>query len=99
MPERDKKEIRLLVVDDEASVRDMLRFELNALGYQVSVAGDGAEAVAFVRSHPVDLVITDMKMPKMDGVQTLDEIKKIDPSIPVIVLTGFGTLETAVATM
>ncbi len=99
MPKRGKEEIRILVVDDEPGMRDLLSFELGSQGYQVFTADDGLEAIAKVRSQPIDLVISDIKMPKMDGVTALEEIKRINPAIEVIMATGFGTIETAVTAM
>ncbi len=101
MTQRKKDEIRILVVDDEPGLRDFLSYELGSQGYQISTVGDGAEAVALVRGNPeaYDLVISDMKMPKMDGVTMLEEIKKINPRIEIIMATGFGTIETAVSAM
>lgn len=94
-----KKEIRILVVDDEQGMRDLLSYELGSQGYQIFTANDGLDALSKIRSQPVDLVISDIKMPKMDGVTMLGEIKKINPDIEVIMATGFGTIETAVNAM
>jgi signal transduction histidine kinase/DNA-binding response OmpR family regulator len=99
MAQKDKKETRILIVDDEPGIRDLLQFELGSQGYQISTASDGMDAVAMVRSQPFDLVISDIKMPRMDGVAMLEEIKKINPNIEVIMATGFGTIETAVSAM
>ncbi len=96
---RDKKEIRVLVVDDEQGLRDLLSYELGIQGYQVVTAGDGMEALEKVRQFKFDMVITDLKMPKMGGMETLEEIKKIDPNIEIIMATGFGTIEVAVDSM
>ena len=99
MTQRSKNEISILIVDDELGMRDFLSYELGAQGYQISTASDGLEALAIVRSKPIDLVISDMKMPRMDGVTALEEIKKINPNIEVIMATGFGTIESAVGAM
>src|SRR3989338_2555781 len=96
---KDKNEIRVLVVDDEQGMRDLLSFELGSQGYQVVTATDGVDALEKVRRNKFDLVITDLKMPKMGGMETLEEIKKIDPSVEVIIATGFGTIEVAVDSM
>ncbi len=99
MTQRKKNEIRVLVVDDEPGMRDLLSYELGSQGYQVVTANDGMEAISVVRSQPIDLVISDIKMPRMDGVTALEEIKKINPNIEVIMATGYGTIETAVSAM
>lgn len=90
---------RILVVDDEPGMRDMLSFELSAHGYQVVTAENGMEALEQFKRQAFDLVISDLKMPKMDGMALLDELTKVDPSIEVIMATGFGTVETAVEAM
>ena len=99
MTQRNKSEVRVLVVDDEPGMRDMLSFELGSQGYKVFTAGDGLEAITVVRAQMIDLVISDIKMPRMDGVAALAEIKKINPNIEVIMATDFGTIETAVDAM
>ncbi len=96
---KDKNEIRVLVVDDEQGMRDLLSFELGSQGYQVITANDGVDALEKIRGNKFHLVITDLKMPKMGGMETLEEIKKIDPGIEVIMATGFGTIEVAVDSM
>src|SRR3989338_4728616 len=96
---KDKNEIRVLVVDDEQGIRDLLSFELGSQGYQVITANDGVDALEKIRRNKFHLVITDLKMPKMGGIETLEEIKKIDPNIEVIMATGFGTIEVAVDSM
>lgn len=90
---------KILVVDDEEGIRDLLTYELSSQGYQVVTAADGEEAVKKVRRESFNVVISDVKMPKMDGLETLAEIKKIDPDIEVIMATGYGTIETAVNAM
>ena len=99
MTSKDKNDIRILVVDDEQGIRDLLSFELGSQGYSIVTASDGLEAVEKVRSGKFHLVISDLKMPKMGGVETLEEIKKIDPGVEVIMATGFGTIEIAVDSM
>ena len=96
---KDKNDIRVLVVDDEQGMRDLLSYELGSQGYQVVTAIDGVDAIEKIRQSKFQLVITDLKMPRMGGMETLEEIKKIDPSIEVIMATGFGTIEVAVSAM
>ncbi len=89
----------ILVVDDEAKMRRILEIMLNQLGYQVSQAADGIEALEFLQQASVDLVITDLRMPNMDGIELLKQIRLQDEDTMVIVVTAYGTVETAVAAM
>ena len=95
----DKKHVCILVVDDEAGMRDMLSLALGSQGYQVATAVNGIEALEQIQKQRFDLVITDLKMPEMDGIDLLDQIKKIAPKLEVIMTTGHGTVEAAVAAM
>ena len=95
----EKANIHLLVVDDEQGMRDMLSLELSGQGYQVATARNGLEALECVRGKKIDLVITDFKMPEMDGMELLENIKGVDASLEVIMATGHGTIEAAVAAM
>jgi DNA-binding NtrC family response regulator/signal transduction histidine kinase len=96
---KSAKIARILVIDDEQGVRNLLSYELNMHGYEVVTAQNGLEGVEKIKKEKFDLVISDIKMPKLDGVETLKKIKKIDPCIEVIMATGFGTVETAVESM
>lgn len=95
----EKSDTRLLVVDDELGMRDMLSIELGGKGYQVMVAGNGQEALERMRGQKFDLVITDLMMPQMDGINLLENLKSLDPELEVIMATGHGTIESAVAAM
>lgn len=90
---------KILVVDDEPLIRDLLRDILREEGYEVSVAKEGLSALKKVKREETDLVITDVKMPGLDGIKLLKEIKKVSPSTPVIVITAYGTIENAVEAM
>jgi signal transduction histidine kinase/ActR/RegA family two-component response regulator len=90
---------RILVVDDEAGIRDMLNYELSSHSYQVVTAVNGEDALEKIRAQKFHLVISDVKMPRMNGMDMLDAIKKLDPDVEVIMSTGFGTIETAVNAM
>ncbi len=90
---------KILVVDDEQGIRDLLSYELTSQGYHVTTAADGEEAVALVGKENFNVIISDVKMPKMDGLETLEAVKKIDPDVEVIMITGYGTIETAVTAM
>jgi two-component system response regulator HydG len=87
---------RILVVDDEASARTGLEKLLTQEGYAVQTASDGKEALDIIIERAPDLVITDLKMPVMDGMELLEKAKAQNPAIPIIVATAFGELSTAV---
>jgi len=89
----------VLVVDDEQANLVSLRKTLEREGLSVLTAGDGDEGLAQVREHRVDVVLTDLKMPGMDGVELLRSVKALAPDTEVILMTAFGTVETAVAAM
>ena len=84
------KKIRLLVVDDEENIRLLFREELEEEGYEVDVASNGLEAVEKVKASPFDLVVMDIKMPGMDGIQALAEIKKFNRDQSVILCSAYG---------
>jgi len=95
----EPKNTRVLVVDDEPAARGGLEKLLTHEGYLVDLAGDGVEALAVAAEHPPDVVITDLKMPNMDGIELTKKLHEIDPSVPVIVATAFGDVSTAVSAM
>ncbi|WP_437980681.1 sigma-54-dependent transcriptional regulator [Sorangium sp. So ce117] len=90
---------RVLVVDDEASARSGLEKLLRQEGYTVDAAADGVEAIEVAAERPPDVVITDLKMPRMDGVTLLGKLREQDPALPVIVVTAFGDVTSAVLAM
>src|SRR4051812_4486287 len=90
----EKKQI--LVVDDEANLRRVLSAQLGRDGYEVHTAEDGEEGLAFLKEHHIDLVITDLRMPKVDGMDLLRGALRDDPSRPVVMLTAHGTVDNAV---
>jgi two-component system response regulator HydG len=94
-----KKAIRVLVVDDEASARSGLEKLLQHEGYTVETAEDGKSALALASEHPPDVVVSDLKMPGMDGIELLGKLHEQDKDLPVIVATAFGDVATAVAAM
>ncbi|UCE24871.1 MAG: sigma-54-dependent Fis family transcriptional regulator [Candidatus Zixiibacteriota bacterium] len=89
----------ILVVDDKDSMRNMLTETLLEEGYRVDSASTGKKAVDLVRNKSYDLVLTDLKMPDVDGLQVLSEVKEVDSETAVILMTAFGTIEDAVAAM
>ena len=90
---------KILVVDDELGIRDLLSYELSSHGYEVLTAVNGEDALEKIKKEKFNLVISDIKMPRMGGLEMLAAIKKIDPDIEVIMSTGYGTIETAVSAM
>lgn len=89
----------ILIVDDEKGIRDGLRLFLKREGHLTFTAADGQEAIEILEKNDIDLVISDLKMPRIDGDELLAFIKKNYPCIKVIILTGHGTVETAVESM
>lgn len=89
----------ILLVDDEANILSGLSFALSDEGYNVLTATNGKEAWSLVNSNIIDLVITDLRMPEMSGNELIKKISSAYPTLPVVVLTGHGTIETAVETM
>jgi DNA-binding response OmpR family regulator len=91
--------IRILVVDDEPSVCLALEGVLSRQGYQVATAANGDEALKFMERLPVDLALLDLNMPGMDGIQLMGEIRRRWPRTQIMILTGYGTLETALTAL
>ena len=89
----------ILIADDDDNLRRVLEFQLDEAGYQVQTAKDGAEALEIFKTNDFDCVITDLRMPKLSGLELLEKIKNTDSEIPVIVITAFGEVETAVTAM
>ncbi len=92
---------RILIIEDESAIRRVLKKILSeeSDSYEVFEAEDGLEGAELVKKEDFDLIISDIKMPKMDGVEVLEAVRKIKPEIPVIMISGHGELETAVQTM
>ena len=86
----------ILVVEDKESMLEMLKQTLEAEGYQVISARDGSEGIRKLSDERIGLVVTDLKLPKKDGFDVLKAVKQENPLLPVIVMTAFGTIETAV---
>ncbi len=89
----------ILIVDDEANIVSGLKYAFEDEGFLVLGASNGIEALNAIRKNNIDLVITDLRMPEMDGYELIRKISASYPALPVIVLTGHGTIETAVETM
>jgi len=87
---------RILVVDDEAAIRDLLSKTLALAEYDVDLAPDGRSALERLRMIPYDLLITDLKMPEVDGLTVVREARRLKADIPVIIITGFSTEASAI---
>ncbi|OGR35522.1 MAG: Fis family transcriptional regulator [Desulfuromonadales bacterium GWD2_61_12] len=87
---------RILIVDDEEGMRRLLVRVLGREGYETVAVASGAEALRLVQSEIFELILTDIKMPGMDGLELLAEIKAFDPALPVLAMTAYGTVENAV---
>lgn len=83
----------ILVVDDEVGYREMIQMDLSDRGFNAFTAPGGAEALEILKKEKIDLVVTDMKMPKMDGLDTVKAIKKNHPGIPIVLMTGYAVEE------
>lgn len=90
---------RILVVDDEKKMRHILQLMLEREGLSAEQAENGKEALAKLKQKRFDMIITDLKMPVMDGMSLLEEAKRIDPDFPIVVITAYGTIENAVDAM
>jgi two-component system nitrogen regulation response regulator NtrX len=86
----------ILIIDDEKSIRNVLKDILQHEGYQVDEASDGEQGLQLFQSKNFDLVLCDIKMPKMDGMEVLQQIMLVNPEVPVIMISGHGTIENAV---
>jgi len=91
-----EEKARILVVDDEVGMCDFLRYLLEGEGYEVDDANSAPESLAKLAENSYDLVLADIKMPGMDGLEMLRQIKELDEGTVVIVMTGYSSLETAI---
>src|SRR5512139_3951109 len=90
---------RILVIDDDETVRDVLRSFLTGEGFHVVLAEDGEAGIALIREEKFDVVLTDLVMPQVSGMEVLKEAATICPDTPVIMMTAFAAVETAVEAM
>jgi two-component system, NtrC family, nitrogen regulation response regulator NtrX len=86
----------ILIIDDEKAIRKTLGEILSYEGYKLEEAADGEEALKKFREKPYDVVLCDIKMPKMDGIEFLEKAREANPDVPIIMISGHGTIETAV---
>ena len=89
----------IIFVDDESNIRKMVRRTLEQADLKVSCFASAAECLKQLHSQTCDLLITDVKMPEMDGIELLTEVKRIIPSLPVLVITGYGDISMAVTAL
>lgn len=90
---------RVLIVDDEKAILDVLSMFLQRMGCAVDATTRGSTAITLAQKTSYDLIVLDLKMPEMDGLSVLQEIRKIDESASVIILTAYGAVKTAVEAM
>ncbi len=92
---------KILIIEDESAIRRVLKKIISEedKGYQVEEAEDGLQGIEMIKAADFDLVLCDIKMPKMDGVEVLEKAKVMNPEIPFVMISGHGDLDTAVNTM
>ena len=93
------KNYNLLIVDDEQGQREILSGYLKKKGYTVYTASSGTEGIQSVKNYPIDIIISDFKMPDKTGIEVLEAVKSINPEISFVMVTAFGTIENAVKAM
>ena len=89
----------ILVADDEESVRNLVRSVLTKMDYAVTTASNGEEVLSQIKNHEFDLLIMDIRMPKLDGMEAFKVLRLDYPSLPIIMITAFSTIETTLETM
>jgi two-component system nitrogen regulation response regulator NtrX len=94
--ETEKNMSNILIIDDEKAIRKTLSEILSYEGYKIDEAGDGEEGFRKFREKEYDVILCDIKMPKMDGIEFLEKAKEANPDLPIIMISGHGTIETAV---
>lgn len=90
---------RILFIDDDRAGREVVLFNLRTAGYEVTTASDGQEGLSLFAPGKFDVLITDVKMPGISGIEVLRRVRSADPDIPALVITAFGHMETAVEAM
>ncbi len=94
-----KEKPDILVVDDDMAHRTMLKALLGRWNYDITEADDGSTAIEKVKERSFDLILMDIRMVKVSGIEALDKIKAYNPSIPIIIMTAYSSLETAIETL
>ncbi len=87
---------RIVVADDVEEIRDLCQRALQAQGYRVSTASNGQEAIDLASQHPIDLLITDLRMPRVTGLEAYRRMREVRPELMAIVMTGYGSMESAI---
>ena len=90
----EKADFKILVVDDEPGMRNFLAYDLRTRGFFVTVAADGPEALGVLKADGFHLVLSDFKMPKMNGLELFEAVKHFNREIDFVIMTGYGTSET-----
>jgi len=93
------KDYNILILDDEAAQRDILTGYLKKKGYKIFSASSGREGIETIKKNPVDIILSDFKMPDLNGIEVLEQVKKINPEISFVIVTAYGTVENAVKAM
>ena len=93
------KNYNILVIDDEAAQRDVLTGYLKKKGYKIFSASSGKEGIEITKNNPVDIILSDFKMPDLNGIEVLEKVKEINPEISLVIVTAYGTVENAVKAM
>lgn len=91
----NRKGLKILVVDDEQNIREVLQEFFISEGYETLTAGSGSEALLMFRDFAPQIIFLDIRMPDMDGLQSLRRIHEIDPNVEVVMISGFATIEIA----
>ncbi len=86
----------ILVIDDEAAIRETLREILEYEKYEVTLAEDGAKGLQLLQKNSYDVVLSDVKMPGIDGMELLDRVQALAPDVPMVMISGHGTVEMAI---
>lgn len=81
---------KILIIDDDRDFLDLIKLEVSQLGWEVTAVDNGYEALQLLREHKIDVVLTDIAMPDMDGYQLYKQIRNFDDEIPIFMMTGFG---------
>ena len=89
----------LLVVDDEILIRDLLYDFFSGQGWSIAVAENGEKALEILKNRKVDLILSDIKMPEMDGLALAARVRETNPKIPVVLMTGYPSIDTAIAAL